>query len=172
MKKYNNRIRMRDLFMNEKLAGVFPQFVAKDTARGAYTLAEIKTKVCEYLAAALNGTVTGAGELSVNGNQRAVLSRVQRLQPLIESLYNNMPKVAQALRNNATLYLPYATRKQIEDIRSTDGKIKAMQAVMDNFQYNDELGTLNSVRKEKPEQFARNKKQWERKVGYRRLKKV
>lgn len=160
---------MRDLFSNPKLAGVFPQF---DTNSSTLSFAEIQKKVCDYLAAALNGTVTGDGTLSVNGNPQTVLNRVRQLQPLIESLYNNIPKVTQALKNNTALYLPYATRKQIEDIQGTDGKIKALQAVMDNFQYNDELGALNSVKREKPEQFARNKNAWAQKVGCRRLKKA
>ncbi len=83
-----------------------------------------------------------------------------------------MPKVVQALRKNTPLYLPYATLKQLEETKTTAAKIKAMRAVMDNFQYNSDMGALNSVKNEKPEQFARNKKAWEKKVGYRRLKRV
>ena len=43
---------------------------------------------------------------------------------------------------------------------------------MDNFQYNPDMGALNSVKNENPEQFAKNKKAWEKKVGYRRIKRA
>lgn len=172
MMLYNNRLRMRDLFMNPKLADIFPQFSANEKPQGAFTLGEFKKRVAEYLAAALNGTILSDGALLINGKAQTVLNRVKHLQPLIEGLYSNVPKVTRALRNNTELYLPYATRKQLENISNVEEKIKAMRAVMDNFQYNGEFGALNSVKKEKPEQFVRNKKAWERKVGYRSLKKI
>lgn len=158
--------------MNPALEGILPQFSPSDKLQNVYSFAEIESRVQKYLAGALNGTITGEGELIVNGKQQQVLSRVRQLQPLIEGFFNNLPKVVQALRRNTPLYLPYATKKQLEDITTPAGKTKAMQAVMDNFQYNTDLGALNSVKNEKPEQFARNKKAWETKVGYRRLKKV
>lgn len=172
MQQYNNNLRMRDLFMNPALAGVFPQFKPTDKLQNVYSFAEVEARVLKYLAAALNGTVAGNGELVVHGKHQAVLSRVRALQPLIEGFFNNMPKVAQALRRNTPLYLPYANKKQLEDITTPAGKAKAMRAVMDNFQYNTDLGAPNSVKHERPEQFARNKKAWEKKVGYRRLKQV
>lgn len=163
---------MRDLFMNPKLAGVFPQFEKGEKMQNVYSFAKTEERVCKYLAKALNGTMTADGTIAVKGKQQAVLSRVRALQAVIEGFINNTPKVVQALRKNTPLYLPYATLKQLEDTKTTSAKIKAMQAVMDNFQYNAELGALNSVKKEKPEQFNRNKSKWEKKVGYRRLKKV
>ena len=171
MQQYNSQLRMKDLFMNPALAGVFPQFTPGAKQKNVYSFAETEEKVLKYLASALNGTITGAGELVVRGKQQTVLSRVRQLQPLIESFFNNIPKVAAALRKNAPLYLPYAARKQLEDIKTPAGKIKALRAVMDNFQYNTDLGALNSVKHERPEQFRKNKSAWERKVGYRgRLK--
>lgn len=171
MQQYNNRLRMQDLFMNPALARVFPQFTPGAKLKNVYSFAETEEKVLKYLASALNGTITGASELVVRGKQQAVLSRVRQLQPLIESFFNNIPKVAAALRKNAPLYLPYAARKQLEDIKTPAGKIKALRAVMDNFQYNTDLGALNSVKHERPELFRKNKSAWERKVGYKgRLK--
>lgn len=172
MQQYNNSLRMRDLFMNPRLAGVFPQFAPGEKLQNVYSFAQTEKRVRDYLAAALNGTITADGSIAVNGKQPAVLSRVRALQAVIEGFINDMPKVVQALRKNAPLYLPYATLKQLEDTKSTAGKIKAMRAVLDNFQYNPDLGALNSVKKENPEQFDRNKRTWEKKVGYRRLKKV
>lgn len=172
MQQYNNSLRMRDLFMNPKLAGVFPQFALGERLQNVYSFAQTEKRVQDYLVAALNGTITADGSIAVKGKQQAVLSRVRALQAVIEGFINDMPKVVQALRKNTPLYLPYATLKQLEDSKTTAAKIKAMRAVMDNFQYNPDLGALNSVKKENPEQFDRNKKAWEKKVGYRRLKKV
>ncbi len=172
MQQYNNLIRMRDLFMNEKLAGVFPQFDPGERLQNVYSFAQTEKRVRDYLVAALNGKITSDGEIAVKRKQQTVLSRVRALQAVIESFINDMPKVVQALRKNTPLYLPYATLKQLEETKTTAAKIKAMRAVMDNFQYNSDMGALNSVKNEKPEQFARNKKAWEKKVGYRRLKRV
>jgi hypothetical protein len=67
--------------------------------------------------------------------------------------------------------LPYATKKQIEDIKTPAQKQRALKLVLDNLQYNSNLGALNSVKNESPEQFTRNKKAWETRVG-RRLKRI
>lgn len=159
--------------MNPAMEGILPQFERGVKVQNVYSFAEVESRVLKYLAGALGGTITGNGELVVNGKQQAVLSRVRQLQPLIEAFFDNMPKVAAAVRRNKPFYLPYATRKQIEETKTAAGKAKVMQSVMDNFQYNTELGSLNSVRKEPPETFSRKKRQWEQKVGYlRRLKQV
>lgn len=172
MRQYNNLIRMRDIFMNPALAGVFPQFAPGERLQNVYSFAQTEKRVRDYLVAALNGKITADGDIAVKGKQPAVLSRVRALQAIIEGFINNMPKVVQALRENTPLYLPYATLKQLEETKTTAAKIKAMRAVMDNFQYNSDMNALNSVKNEKPEQFAKNKRAWERKVGYRRLKRV
>lgn len=158
--------------MNPALAGVFPQFSEKDRLQNVYSFKEIEDKVQNYLVGALNATVTGAGELVVKGQHQSVMNRVRQLQPLIEGLFNNIPKVVQALRNNTALYLPYATMKQLEDIKTPAGKTKALRLVLDNFQYNTDFGALNSIKKEQPDGFSRNKKAWETKVNHRRLKKI
>lgn len=158
--------------MNPKLAGVFPQFDRDEKLQNVYSFARTEERVSKYLVNVLNGKMTADGAIAVKGKQQAVLERVRALQAVIEGFINNTPKVVQALRKNTSLYLPYATLKQLEDTKTTAAKIRAMRIVMDNFQYNADLGALNSVKKEKPEQFERNKKAWERKVGYRRLKKV
>ena len=172
MQEYNRNIHIRDLFMNAQLANVFPQFDAGEKLQNVYSQAKTEERVKKYLVAALNGKITPERDIAVNGKQAAVLARVRTLQAIIESFINNTPKIVQALRKNTPLYLPYATLKQLENTKSTAAKIKAMRAVMDNFQYNSDMNALNSVKNEKPEQFAKNKRAWERKVGYRRLKRV
>ena len=163
---YNNRLRMRDLFMNPSLSGVFPQFTANDL-QNLNSFAQTEERVQRYLVAALNGKIMADGTIAVKGKHQAVLTRVRSLQSLIERFINNMPAVASALRKNTPLYLPYATISQLGDIKSSAGKIKAMREVMENFQYNSELGALNSVKNEKAALFERHKLKWEEKVGYK-----
>jgi hypothetical protein len=172
MNEYNKQFGLRDIFMNPALAGVFPQFEQNERLQNVYSFAETEARVQKYLVGALNATVTGNGEITVKGKHGTVLRRVRQLQPLIEGLFNNMPKVAQALRANTRLYLPYATQKQMEDIKTPAGKQRALKLVLDNFQYNSDLGALNSIKNEPPEQFNRNKKAWETRVGHRRLKHI
>ena len=70
---------MRDLFMNPKLAGVFPQFAPGERLQNVYSFAQIEKRVQDYLVAALNGTITAEGAIAVKGQQQAVLSRVRAL---------------------------------------------------------------------------------------------
>ncbi len=83
MQQYNNLIRMRDLFMNEKLAGVFPQFDPGERLQNVYSFAQTEKRVRDYLVAALNGKITSDGEIAVKGKQQTVLSRVRALQAVI-----------------------------------------------------------------------------------------
>lgn len=171
IKRYNNQFGMRDLFMNPNLSGIFPQFSPNEKLQNVYSFAKTEKRIQEYLVSVFNGTVTDDGAIAINGKKHSVLSRIRALKPLLEGFMNDMPKVVQALRRNTPLYLPYATLKQIEDIKTTSGKVKAMQAVMDNFQYNEDFGALNSVKNEGSSVFEKNRKAWSNKVG-KRLKKV
>ena len=170
--QYNTQFGMRDLFMNPAMAGIFPQFDPNEKLKNVQSYAETEARVQKYLAGALNGVVTGAGELLVKGQHQSVLNRARQLQPLIEALFNNIPKVLAGIRKNTPLYLPYATQKQLQDIKTPAAKQKALREVLANLQYNTDLGALNSIKNEPPERFAKNKAQWETKVSYRRLKRV
>ncbi len=65
MQEYNNRLRMRDLFMNPKLAGVFPQFEPGERLQNVYSFAQTEKRVRDYLVAALNGKITADGNIAV-----------------------------------------------------------------------------------------------------------
>lgn len=158
--------------MNDKLAHLFPQFSKTEKLRNVYSFAETERRVQSYLAGVLNGVITAEGEIVVKGKHQNVLNRVRQLQPLIESFFNNVPKIVAALRRNTPLYLPYATRKEIEDIKAPSSKIRLLKALLENLQYNPDFGALNSIKKEQPERFERNRKAWEKRVGYRRLKRI
>lgn len=159
---------MRELFMNEQLKNVFPQFGKIGKLQNVYSYAQVEKQVAEYLAGALNGSITGDGELTVRGKYKDVLGRVRQLQALIEEFFDSTPKIVANLRKNTALYLPYAARNRIAELKTPASKARAMREVLDNLQYNSDCGALNSIKHETPAQFARNKRKWEEKVGKRR----
>ena len=96
MQKYNNNLKMRDLFMNPNLDGIFPQFEKGEKLQNVYSFAKTEERVRKYLVKALNGKLLTDGSIAVNGKHQAVLSRVRALQAVIEGFINNTPKVVQA----------------------------------------------------------------------------
>lgn len=172
MINYNTNLGMRDIFLNPALKGIFPQMDGVKL-QNVYSFAEVEKRVQTYLAQVLNARYDDDGELVVKGKHKTVINRVKQLTPLIEGFFNNMPKIVAGIRRNTPLYLPYASIEQLKNLHTTAQKIKAMQAVMDNFQYRHDLGVENSISNESDEVFARKQKAWQRKVGYSgRLKRV
>lgn len=172
MNEYNNQFGLRDLFMNPTLEGIFPQFDRNENLQNVYSFAKTEERVKKYLINVLRASETEDGELAVRGKHYMILRRIQQLAPLIEGLFNDMPKIAKALRANTKLYLPYATIKQMADIRGRAAKQQALKLVLDNFQYNADFGALNSIKNQSPAMFARGKREWEMKVNYRRLRQI
>ena len=113
MQQYNNLIRMRDLFMNPQLDGVFPQFTPNKQSQNMDLLTQTEELVRDYLVTTLNGKVTADGDIVVGGEKKTVLIQVRDAQDVIEGFISDMPKVVQALRKNTPLYLPYATLKHL-----------------------------------------------------------
>lgn len=148
----------RELFTNDKLSHLFPQFKKSEQLKNVYSFADTERRIQEYLSKALSGTVTGLNEIRVIGKQKAVLANVRRLQPLLEQLFNNTHKITTAIRRNSKIYLPYASLKQLQDVKTGKGKAKVLQAITENLQYNDELNALNSIKKEPIERFMRGKR--------------
>lgn len=162
---YNNRIKMKDLFVNSEMAGILPQYnpnVQEDAGN----------RILKYLQTALNGSVTAKGELTVKGQKDVVLRQIKTLVPLLEALFNNFGSVVKNIRSNTRLYLPYVSKKQIADVKSFQNRVRVFREILDNFQYNSDFKSLNSVADEEPSVFARAKREWESKVGYRRLKQI
>jgi len=158
---------MQDLFMNPKLANVFPQFERGAKVQSVYSFAETERRVLEYLKNVLNGSVTGQGELSVKGKHKTVLRQVRDLQAVIEAFFNSMPSVAKNLRSNTKLYLPFATLQQLESASGYQSKFKAMKAVLENINYNPDFDSQNGVISNSPMPYQKRQELWKKKVGYK-----
>lgn len=158
--RYNNKFRMRDLFLNSQLSNVFPQF---DKQYHSYL--EIERKALEYLKSILNGKITSKNQLTVKGKHNDILQRVRNLQALIEGFFNNTSAIEYGIRNNSKLYLPYISLKQIAELDTIEKKQSALQDVLDNILYNPEFQGQNF----KPATLAYLKRQneWKKKVSYK-----
>lgn len=161
--RYNTLFKMQDLFMNPKLANIFPQF-DKNT-RNVYSFADIERRVKEYLKNVLKGATEGQDGLIVNGNKRVVLRQVRGLKTAIEALFNNIPSIAKNLRGNTKLYLPYATLGQIASLSTFEEKLKAIQAIIENLRFNPDFNTVQSIQAN----YQRKQNIWKRKVKYKEL---
>lgn len=160
---YNNRFRMQDLFMNPKLASVIPQFDRSEPLRNVYSNAKTVDRVQKYLVGVLNAAVTGKRELTVNGKHKTVMSRVQRLQPVIENLFNGMPTVVKGLRANTRLYTPFASIGELENIKGFPKRLSVIKAVMDNIMYNPDFQSKGNA----SPAYIRRQELWKKKVGYK-----
>ena len=171
--RYNNFFKMQDLFCNDKLSGILPQFSKTEKTYNIYSSIEIRNRVEKYLQSLLSGEITADGEIECYGKKEAVMLKIRRRIPYMEALFNSMTKIESAVRKNTKVYLPYANVKQVEDITDISQKMKVINEILDNFNYNKDLNALNSVYNEKPAEFTKHRQSWERKVGYRgRLKEI
>lgn len=163
---YNQRFSMHDLFYNPQLKNIFPQFERGGRLQNVYSFAEVERRVTEYLKNALNGSISGEGELTVNGKHKQVLRQVRGLQAVIENFFNSMPSVVVNLRRNTKLYTPFITVEELKDINSPQKKKQAMQVVLDNINYNPDFESERG-RQGKPLNFRKQQAAWMKKVGYK-----
>lgn len=167
MGQYNTQFKMQDLLMNPQLANVFPQFDKNKPLQNVYSFAEVEKKVLEYLKSAFNGEITGSGELIVNGKKKSILRQVRALQTTIEAFFNSMPSIAKNLRSNTKLYTPFASLKQLEELKDPQKKLAAITAIMENIQYNSNFNSQNSLPSQSPIPFQKRQEAWKKKVGYK-----
>jgi hypothetical protein len=165
--KYNDIFKMRDLFMNPKLAGVFPQFERGVRLQNVYSFAQVERRILEYLKNVFNGSVTDEGELIVRGKKIDVLRRVTQLQGAIEVFFNNMPSIVKNLRSNTKLYLPYATLSQIEGLNTAYKKYGAMREVLENVNYNPNFSSQNGIQSPSALPYQKRQDAWKKKVGFK-----
>lgn len=164
--KYNTRFKMQDLFMNPRLSNVFPQFERNALTSKGFSKKETYNRIRQYLVGALNGVITGKGEITVKGKHKTVLSRVQRLQPIIERLFGVMPTVTANLRNNTKLYTTFSSINELESVKNFDKKLRVMQTVLDNLTFNPDFQSGNTASKPSAA-YLKQQEEWKNKVGYK-----
>lgn len=158
---------MQDLFMNPALKNILPQFGRKEPVQQVYSFAEQKRQIKEYLRGLFSAVQSG-DMLKVKGKQPKVLKQVQEIRTTIEQLFNSMPSISKNIRANTHVYMPFATIKQMQDISTADGKIRALRAILDNINYNPNFKSMNTITRDIPQMnFYRMQAQWMREVGYK-----
>lgn len=80
---YNNRISMKDLFQNNELSNILPQFKDEDL-KNVQSFDWVNDKVKEYIKNALNAKIDG-DEIVVDGKKSNVLQSLQRMKYTLEA---------------------------------------------------------------------------------------
>lgn len=163
----NTYFKLQDLLMNSNLKNVFPQFSADEPLQNVYSFAKVERQILQHLKNALNGSITGNGELLVNGKHTQVLRQVRSLQVTIEAFFNSMPSIAKNLRNNTTLYTTFASSKELEELKTPLQKAKALKQIIDNINFNPNFNSENRLPNLSQRSFERQQNDWKKRVGYK-----
>lgn len=165
--EWNKNFTLSDFLMDPKMKGVFPQFGRTQPAQ-VYSFAEQTRQVKAHLRGLLRATAAPNGDLRVKGNQQEVLNRVQAAQVAIEQLFNAMPTISSNIRSGSKLYMPYATRAQIQELTEFDDKVKAIQSVVDNIKYNPDFKSKYTTTRDNTDpNFKKEQAAWQKRVGYK-----
>ncbi len=168
---YNDRISMKDLFQNKELSNILPQFKDEDL-KNVQSFDWVNDKVKQYIQNALNAEIEGE-EIIVKGKKSNVLQSLQRMKYTLEAFFNAMPSIVKNIRKNTKLYLPYSNLAQIKGLRTDEQKIKFLNSVLDNVNYNPDFRSLDDRNIDiynSGVPFEKRQAQWAEIVGYWRKK--
>lgn len=168
---YNDRISMKDLFQNKELSNILPQFKDEDL-KNVQSFDWVNDKVKQYIKNALNAEIEGE-EIIVKGKKSNVLQSLQRMKYTLEAFFNAMPSIVKNIRKNTKLYLPYSNLAQIKGLRTDEQKIRFLNSVLDNVNYNPDFRSLDDRNIDiynSGVPFEKRQAQWAEIVGYWRKK--
>lgn len=168
---YNDRISMKDLFQNKELSNILPQFKDEDL-KNVQSFDWVNDKVKQYIKNALNAEIEGE-EIIVKGKKSNVLQSLQRMKYTLEAFFNAMPSIVKNIRKNTKLYLPYSNLAQIKGLRTDEQKIRFLNSVLDNVNYNPDFRSLDDRNIDiynSGVPFEKRQAQWADIVGYWRKK--
>ncbi len=169
MRKYNRRFSMQDLFMNNELKNIFPQFTHRDKLQNVYNFEWVNNKVENYLLNALGGYKQN-GNIVVYGKYKDQLNKVKNLQPFIETMFNNIPAITKNIRKNTKLITPFQSIEQLKNMQDPLKKLQAMQIIFDNLNYNPDFETENRINKLQTKDYLKKQEKWLTSVGYFNLR--
>lgn len=164
---YNNRISMKDLFQNNELSNILPQFKDEDL-KNVQSFDWVNDKVKEYIKNALNAKIDG-DEIIVNGKKSNVLQSLQRMKYTLEAFFNAMPSIVKNIRKDTKLYLPYSNLAQIKSLKDEKQKIFLLNSILDNVNYNPDFRSLDDRNIDiynSGVSFEKRQAQWAEIVGY------
>ncbi len=161
--QYNNYFRMQDFFCNEQLDGIVPQFNTRSMSDE-----DIYSQCMKIICGFLGGTITGKDTISVsNKSSSNVVRIVTACKSVLEAMFDNVDSILQNVHSNQRVYTTVETFSQIVDFDTPEKKLKFLNELLDNINYNPEFKSLNSVKSYSPLPFQMRQKAWEKKVGYK-----
>ena len=164
---YNNRISMKDLFQNNELSNILPQFKDEDL-KNVQSFDWVNDKVKEYIKNALNAKIDG-DEIVVDGKKSNVLQSLQRMKYTLEAFFNAMPRIVKNIRKDTKLYLPYSNLVQIKGLKDDKQKVFLLNSILDNVNYNPDFRSLDDRNIDiynSGVSFEKRQAQWAEIVGY------
>lgn len=168
--QFNDKFRMKDLFMNKELKGLFPQFSRKDGLKNVYSFEWVEKKVAEYIKSVFNGRITN-GEIIIPGKHKERFKEIKAMKSLIEDMFNNIPVITKNIRNDTRLITPFKCIDQLKEITDPMKKIQVMQIIFDNLNYNPEFLSQDRFSSHvKGLDFFKRQEIWLNSVGYYNLR--
>jgi enolase len=166
---YNNNFTLADLMMNPRMKGIFPQFGVNTPVQQVYSFAEQTRQVKEHLRGLIKASKAANGDLIVRGDHPQVMARIESAKAAIEQLFNAMPSISKNLKSGTKLYMPYATKEQMKGLTDFDAKITALQAVVDNINFNPNFKTTEKTieRNIPSKNFRDEQRKWQQRVQWR-----
>ncbi|MCM1368282.1 MAG: hypothetical protein NC184_05700 [Roseburia sp.] len=158
---------MQDFFCNKRLSGIVPQFDKRDLERGEISDYKIYTRCRGVINGFLNGVITANG-IAVSDKSSATVTRiVTACKSVLEAMFNNSASLLQNIRDNRRVYTTAASVSQIAELDDPSKKLKFLNEILDNINYNPEFNSQNSVRSYSTKPYQERQKAWARRVGYK-----
>lgn len=158
--QYKDKFTMQDLFQNRKLESLLPQFYKKDGLKNVYSFKWVEEKITKYVKSVLKAKIVG-DELFVKGNHKTTMQQLNRLKQVLESMFNNIPSITKNIRKNTRLFLPIESLDELKQIKRTDCKLKVLEWVLENVQYNPAFET----KQKSTPLHIKEQERWLKKVG-------
>lgn len=165
--QFNDKFGMQDLFMNEELKGLFPQFLKTDSQKNVFSYEWIDKKVTDYIKSVFNGTKTKDGEIEISGKFDDIYKQISAMKGLIENMFDNMPAITKNIRKNTKVFLPFQSIEQMKNISDPVDKMRVMQIIFDNLNYNPDFKSEDRFsNKQFNDNFYKRQDLWLKSVGY------
>lgn len=165
--KYNNFFRLQDFFCNDKLSGVLPQFDKQEARKGEISDEKIFSQCRNVINGFLNGIITDKGITVTNKSSASVLRVVVACKTILEAMFNNSGSLLKNIGENKRVYTSMSSVSQIAELDTPQKKMKFLNEILDNMNYNPEFNSQNSVRSFSNKPYEERQKAWEKRVGYK-----
>lgn len=140
----------------------------KQTPQFKLTAAANK-RLNQYLAEIRKGieNITANG-IEVTGKTSASVMRiVTACKTVLEAMFNNSTSLLRNIRDNRRVYTSAASIAQIAELDDPRKKLKFLNEILDNMNYNPEFNSQNTIPSHSTNPYRERQKAWARRVGYK-----